>query len=182
MKLTQLFPTDFYLHFYVPNYAQIMSLIDQVEESKSQEHTWTDKCNVKTAGLIKEEWEEYLNPSLQEFSKQINHEGSIDICSPWINFYSKGNFQEVHHHTNCDFAAVFFANAGEDFSRFYFQSRFAGLTPPKIDKLINMGDCWYPATNPGSMIVFPSYVLHGVTPHNSDVMRKTLSFNFTLCD
>ena len=182
MTLKQLFPTDFYFQFQVPNCEQIISLIDLLEESKSQDHNWASNCNVKTISLIKEEWKEYLNPSLKEFSRQIGYEGNIDIGSPWINYYSKGNFQEVHHHIECDFAAVFFANVGENFSRFYFQHRLAGLIPPKIDKLINLGDCWYTSINPGDMIVFPSYLLHGVTPHNSDLTRKTLSFNFTLCD
>ena len=29
----------------------------------------------------------------------------------------------------------------------------------------------------GDVLLFPSHMLHGVSPHNSDIIRKTFSFN-----
>ena len=51
----------------------------------------------------------------------------IDITpkyyDPWINMYTRGQYQEIHDHHGVDFASVFFANDGEGFAKFYFHNR-----------------------------------------------------------
>ena len=38
---------------------------------------------------------------------------------------------------------------------------------------------WYPEIQEGDVIIFPSYLLHGVRPHMSDTQRITLAINFS---
>ena len=40
----------------------------------------------------------------------------------------------------------------------------------------------YKAFEKGDILFFPSHILHGLSSHNSDVIRKTLSFNFDILD
>ena len=46
--------------------------------------------------------------------------------------------------------------------------------------MVNYSDNYTPELKTGDFIVFPSHILHGVTPHNSDSVRKTLSFNINI--
>ena len=180
MNITPLFPAEFYVQFKAPNHKEIISILDSVQGRESKPPPWSVNCNVKTSTLTKELCQQCVAPSLEEFSNRIQYKGQFNIQAPWVNFYTRGDFQEVHYHSDADFAAVFFANVEDNFSKFYFHNRLAGLVPPKIHKLLNLGDCWVPGISSGDIIFFPAYLLHGVTPHQSDVTRKTLAFNFTL--
>ena len=45
---------------------------------------------------------------------------------------------------------------------------------------LNEGDKWTPEYKAGQVLFFPGTMLHGVTPHKSDVVRETLSCNFDI--
>ena len=67
-------------------------------------------------------------------------------------------------------------NSGKDFAGFYFANRMMGLTPTKYV----VDTSFVPDMEPGDVLFFPSYVLHGVSPHNSDIIRASISFNIKL--
>ena len=76
--------------------------------------------------------------------------------------------------------APVFLNDGEDFSKFYFwDSNHTAFTKPWIKILTQMklSNIYYPEVKAGDVLLFPSHMLHGVSPHNSDIIRKTFSFN-----
>lgn len=182
--ITRLFPIDFFIKVTPPNIDEIISKVENLEvgDSELQDKDWGTNCIVKTTSLDRDEWRPILNPCLKQFCGQIGWNGGVQTDYPWVNFYKRNYFQEVHRHVNCDFASVLFLNSGENFARFYFQNRMMGFVPPLIEKLAHISDAWYPDIEPGDMFFFPSYLLHGVSPHLSDEVRKTLSFNITLTD
>jgi len=184
--ITQLFPTDFFVKVRPPNLEEIFSKVSSIEVDidSIQKREWSANCTVKTINLDQSEWVPLLTPGVQDFFKQVGFWGTINIEKPWINFYKRGYFQEVHHHSanNSSFSSVLFLNSGRDYARFYFQNRMCGYIPPLIEKLANISDFWYPDVEPGDMLFFPSYLLHGVSPHCSDEIRKTLSFNIECID
>ena len=185
--INYLFPSDFYFQYECPNSSQIIASIDAIDEKKSDlnTHEWGDVCNVKTIYIDDFEWvKHHFSLVLKQFLDEINYRGSIKIDTPWINLYTYNNFQEIHHHSGADFdfASVFFCNDGENFSNFYFQNRMCGLTPPILSEIFKTEDSFFPGISAGDMLIFPAHTLHGVSPHRSNVVRKTLSFNFKLCD
>ena len=180
--IRQLFPVDFFVKVRPPNFEEIISKVTALNSESIKGEKWSVNCNVKTIRLNQSEWVPILTPGVQKFFRQIGWQGNVVIQRPWINFYDRGCFQEVHHHANCDFASVLFLNSGEDYARFYFQNRMCGYIPPLIKRLADIGDFWYPDIEPGDMLFFPSYLLHGVSPHHSDEIRKTLSFNIECID
>ena len=184
MTVTKIFPLDFFIKIRPPNFQEILSEVNKIESkvdlNEKNVHSWGGNCNVKTVSLDKDKWIPFLNPAIKQFSVQVGINHLVSIDDPWINFYKRNYFQEVHHHANSDFATVLCLNSGENFAKFYFQNRLTGLIPPKIKELAGIGDSWYPSMEPGDMLFFPSYLLHGVTPHQSDDIRKTLSFNITI--
>ena len=184
MTVNRIFPLDFFIKIRPPNFKEILSEVNKIESkvdlNEKNDHSWGSNCNVKTVSLDKDAWIPFLNPAIKQFSGQVGINHLVSIDAPWINFYKRNYFQEVHHHVNSDFATVLFLNSGENFAKFYFHNRLAGLIPPKIKTLASMGDSCFPPVEPGDMLFFPSYLLHGVTPHRSDEIRKTLSFNITI--
>ena len=90
----------------------------------------------------------------------------------------KGQFQETHDHLQYDFSCVFFPTVKENFSQFYFYNRYANSVSKSWFNLLNIPSSWNPAIESGDIIFFPGSMLHAVSPHKSDEVRKTLSCNF----
>ena len=97
------------------------------------------------------------------------------IEEPWLNTYKKGQYQEIHDHAENDFSAVVFMNEGIDFGQFYFMDR----TPVRRSNIFQ-DDISYPNISKGDIFIFPGHMLHGVSPHKNDIVRKTLSFNMDM--
>jgi len=178
--INHLFPLDFYFKSRISNLDEILDVADKLTEYRSENPHWGAGCTVKTVSMDKVDWHPLLGCAIRKFSKELNWNKVINVDCPWINFYERNGFQEIHHHENCDFGAVIFLNDGKDFSRFFFKNRMCGLIPPTMDRIMDIGDEWIPEVTSGDVLFFPAYTLHGVTPHNSDVMRKTLAFNIKL--
>ena len=101
------------------------------------------------------------------------------MYNPWLNLYKRRDFQEVHDHREHDFACVFIINEGKGFGEFYFKDRNCSLSL-KTEQLVNYTDVYVPKLKVGDLIIFPCFMFHGVSPHNSDIIRKTLSFNLDI--
>ena len=180
--ITQLFPVDFFVKVRPSNFEEILSNVSSLgvdDSSIQQDENWGSNCTVKTIHLDPDKWISILAPGIRQFCGQVGWNGNFAIHESWINFYKRGYFQEPHSHRGCDFASVVFLNNGEDYAKFYFQNRMSGYVPPLIEHLTGVSDSWYPNIEPGDMFFFPSYLLHGVSPHYSDEIRKTLSFNIS---
>ena len=53
-------------------------------------------------------------------------------------------------------------------------------TSPSLGKILDY-DCDHSVQlKAGDIMFFPGYMLHGVSPHKSDIIRKTLSFNLDI--
>jgi len=168
----------FFVQFKVPNCEELKKFVLNKEETYT-EFTWAEDCDVKTISCSWQETIDLLKPSLYEFCKSIGKGFKYDIHDPWINCYKKNGFQETHDHVKCDLSCVFFPEIQENFGKFYFYDRYGNSLGPAWSKLINPDTTWYPDIQSGDIIFFPSAILHGVTPHKSDKMRKTFSCNFS---
>jgi hypothetical protein len=178
--INTLFPLDFYIQSKISNIDEICDVADKLAEYRTQNNKWGNGCTVETVSMDKVDWHPLLECAMSKFNEEIKWGNDIRVDCPWINFYERNSFQEIHHHKDCDFAAVIFLNSGKDFSKFFFKNRICGLIPPTMDRILNIGDAWYPEVASGDVVFFPAYTLHGVTPHNSNIIRKTLSFNIKL--
>ena len=62
------------------------------------------------------EYAPYLTPSINIVKQNFKEEMSFILSHPWLNFYNRGFFQEVHDHGGNDLSCVFYLNDGPDFS------------------------------------------------------------------
>jgi hypothetical protein len=105
------------------------------------------------------------------------------IKEMWVNVLDTGGLQAPHTHANSFVSGVvyltpthpasqtvFMKSSGG--SEFLFKNEHANVSPTPFN-----GDRWVsPPPTPGDLVLFPSYVMHGV-PVNQGERRITLSFN-----
>ena len=180
IQYESVFDTTFFLKFTPPNSKKLQSLVDKITKAENDDpHAWDGNCLVETIALNADNWIEHLGPSLDMVSSHFDYTGAYQVGNPWVNLYNENGFQEVHDHHECDMSAVFFVNHGNDFAKFYFYDRMSGMMSRSLQKLTGYKTCCYPDIQPGEFIIFPSSFLHGVSPHRSKEIRKTLAFNFS---
>jgi uncharacterized protein (TIGR02466 family) len=108
---------------------------------------------------------------------------SLDLATCWIIVNGKFASGAVHCHPNAFLSGVYYISAAENCGDIFFQDpRHAALmgaspvtehTPWTVRQI-----SYRPA--PGAMLIFPSWLYHGVEPNLSDAPRVSLSFNFRL--
>ena len=177
-QMNTLFNNQFYFHFKAPNADQLIAFLDEKNDIDNKVH-WADNCVVDTVSLESSpEVIDLISPSLQKLAEELKFNGRFFILHPWINIYNEHSYQEIHEHKECDMSAVFFLNEGDDFAKFYFTDRFSCSLTSSIRHVLNYHDTQTPVVSAGDIIFFPSALYHGVAPHKSKQVRKTMSFNF----
>ena len=177
--MKKLFDTHFYVHFRAPNADELISFLNEKNEINNDKFKWGKNCIIDRVPLKSSpDVVEILTPSMVKLADELNHKGNFFLFHPWINIYNEYSHQEIHEHTGSDMSAVFFMNEGENFSELYFRDRFSCFLSENTKKVIGYSDT-QPCTNvsAGDIMFFPSNFYHGVNPHKSKEVRKTLSFN-----
>jgi hypothetical protein len=97
-------------------------------------------------------------------------ECSVEVCTTWFEKASTTKFHQVHNHGCQGFSAVCFIQ---------FDPKHHTPTVFMNPNLADVETCNIvpPGIREGSLIFFPSYVLHYTAPNQSDVDRIILSFN-----
>lgn len=173
---------DFYCLITPPNVEEILEKFKTIKHSKNQFFGWKTNCNVKTTNLNKDEVATLMAASVKIFLDELNKKCDVGVTECWRNDYERGHFQELHDHftENVDFSSVLFlSNHSKNFGHFYFYNRnHLGISNNWKKILYPNGDNTPIFPNIGDILFFPSHILHGVTPHNSDRIRSTISVNY----
>lgn len=110
----------------------------------------------------------------------MNYRFTIDEV--WKNTYHRYYHQESHSHPNSELSFVIFMNDySENDAKFYFlneRNRVTSTTWLSLSE--GMEDSIYIEPKKGDILFFPSHMIHGVTPHQSDIPRITISGNISL--
>jgi hypothetical protein len=102
----------------------------------------------------------------------------INKTESWFNIYKKGDYQEIHQHTNTIISAVYFLKSNQKSSSLIFRPPFIDqLDVKKTNNFCCNGNIEYKPI-PGRLIVFRSFVPHCVPQHKDNQDRITLSYNF----
>ena len=200
--MKSIFSNSFYSQFTPPNKEEIFKALKtaKVDKNESEKIKWNKNCKVEVEILYKDEIGKLFIPSLDIFLEGIG----VDVKLPfqfrgiWKNTYRKGGYQEIHDHLageyetkvpfygldEADLAGCFFLeDSHQDAGKFYFYNRHSSELNVvwtkfmKISPDFNGVDVWYPNYKAGDIILFPAYMLHGVTPHGLNSPRTTVSFN-----
>jgi hypothetical protein len=88
----------------------------------------------------------------------------------WISFHRNGSFHRPHHHKNSVLSGVFYVSVPPTSGNLVFYDPRGALPP--FGKTLEIP----PET--GKLVIFPSYLIHGVNPTLSTTLpRISISFN-----
>ena len=181
MKHT-IFPTSFFFKYKAPNADELIQKANSYGEEliNNEEFTWN---NHNASDCIKLKWQDWIKlfqPTLELFSAELKVNFKFHMYDPWLNLYKRGATQEVHDHFPCDFSLIFIVNDGPGFAKFFFMDRNSISLSAKFAELLKYHNRFEPELTTGDVLIFPSNQLHGVFPHGSDEIRRTIAINFDI--
>lgn len=169
------------------NKDDLLNAIENGELDDNQEFEWSDNCSIQLERLKSKDNLKLFIPSINNYLKELKLGGgnvNVQLHGLWRNTYHKHYFQEIHDHSPHHISGVLFLTDEQPGdSQFYFFNKQYSEIPHawrrfrQEDSIVFGGRYWIRAQR-GRIVLFPSYLMHGVTVHNSDHPRKTASFNF----
>ena len=115
----------------------------------------------------------------------VNGAYKLEMLNGWFNVNQKGNSNQIHTHGGSFISGTYYVQAEQDQSELIFYKNFTEdfviSSAGQIDNFtaISGATCRYPPKT-GRLILFPSYVPHGVMPSTSDNERISLAFNMRM--
>lgn len=179
----------------IDNYENINSELESyIYLQKDQNPKGTKKSNVN--GWHSPDFDlknEKLKNFISEISKGIG--GAIKdmgwdlelqvakITSMWAIINGKNAFNEKHHHGNSALSAAYYVKADSSSGEIvFFDPRQANVFCHPISKEVNKMNAQVQSVTPqpGTLILFPSYLEHKVNPNLSNTHRIVISFNVSM--
>ena len=124
----------------------------------------------------------FLNNSLQEYFHAImspQDNVKLEITQSWVNYTKLGQHHHKHAHPNSIISGVFYIQAAEGIDKLHFfnsETYKQIKIIPKEVHVYNSESWWLPATT-GTLLLFPSSLIHMVIPTTGEDTRISLSFN-----
>ena len=180
--MTVIFPTSFFFQYKAPNADELIEKANSYGEEliDNEKFTWNEHNASDCIQLKWQNWIQLFNPTLELLANELKANIKYTMYHPWLNLYKRGATQEVHDHFPCDFSLIFIVNDGPGFAKFFFLDRHSIDLSTKIAKLTGYHNRFEPELTTGDVLIFPSHQFHGVFPHRSDEIRKTIAVNFDI--
>tara|TARA_Y100000114_G_C11633794_1_gene265718 strand:+ start:120 stop:695 length:576 start_codon:yes stop_codon:yes gene_type:complete len=177
------FCNDFYSIVNPENKNEIIEHCLNAVELPEQEFEWGEHCLSEKVHLKLTGFSDLLKTSIIEtLSEIIDVRYAYSLNEVWKNTYHRYYHQESHSHPNSELSFVIFMNDySENDAKFYFlneRNRVTSTTWLSLSE--GMEDSIYVEPKKGDILFFPSHMIHGVTPHQSDIPRITISGNISL--
>ena len=181
--LTAPFVSEFYTIFPAPNADELIEFVNKTSDTKDIDNDhfeWGSKCKIDRIPIPWQDAIELYQPSMELLYKELSKSFSYTFFDPWINLYKRGYYQEIHAHKGNDISSVFFANDGENFSKLFLSDRNHLNFSCQYEQLISYTNVFNIEYKKGDIVFFSSQLFHGVTAHENDEIRKTMSANITI--
>ena len=185
------FPTSVW-HFSLENYQQLNSPLLQTiyaeERRDSQGEKWSNILGWHSGDRLHEmdsfdNLTQIINQNVLEVATFLQwdlQKFSLKITTCWAIINRKLASNSVHNHPNSILSGVYYLKTPENCGGIFFSDpRPASqmIVPPSVEfNLWNFPKITYKARE-GTMLIFPSWLLHGVEMNMSDEDRICISFN-----
>jgi uncharacterized protein (TIGR02466 family) len=178
-------------YFYIPKTQIDPNLIEKEcykEQSnskgrvKSNVHGWqsediigVDKNRPLISNLLKE-----IALMTSPVLKDLGVPKELELTNAWININPKNSFNQVHIHTKSMLSGVYYVSANEHSGDIVFHNEaklnmLYGMFTDANNKNTYSSVKYKPET--GKIILFPSWIPHGVNINNSQEDRISIAFN-----
>ncbi len=131
----------------------------------------TDYLNLYKLEFTKKHLLIHIQRYLSSFS---DNEYDISIESSWLTNTQKGEHTTVHNHGGFDISGVYYFQTNGKDGSLYLMNPITSLVSSHYFK---PDECLYYHPEVGKLVLFPSWLYHGVRPNDTDDTRISLSFN-----
>jgi uncharacterized protein (TIGR02466 family) len=184
------FPTPVW-HFVIDDPTMNLNLLQEVQVEQQRDRAgekWSNVLGWHSVNNLhqRESWAEFNKVILHNVSEIANflrwdlQQFSLEITTCWAIVNGKMAHNSVHNHPNSILSGVYYLQAPENCGGIFFSDpRPASqmLIPPvKEFNLWTFPKVSY-KPHAGMMLLFPSWLLHGVEMNMSEEFRISLSFN-----
>ena len=129
---------------------------------------------------------QHINAMTEEATRRLYAEFGLTAGPPqwsltaWANINRRGDYNNMHTHPTATWSGVYYVDAGES------KPSAEGTAIQLYDPNPARSNIFFPEVptanfrfrpQPGLMILFPSYLPHGVPPHQGDRPRISIAFN-----
>ncbi|MCY4532745.1 MAG: 2OG-Fe(II) oxygenase family protein [Gammaproteobacteria bacterium] len=104
----------------------------------------------------------------------------LSVTGCWANVLATGAAHGIHNHPNNFLSGVYYlqTQTGSDSINFHDPRAQTGIIrPPVVELTAGNTDQVVVQVKNGTLLMFPSYLQHSVSPNNSDGERVSISFN-----
>jgi len=103
----------------------------------------------------------------------------------WANLNRRGDYNRSHTHSGNHWSGVYYVEPGEDVEGRPLSGAIEFIDPrPAINVYdipgIPQVSTWTIRPEPGMMLMFPSWLRHGVLPYEGEKRRLTIAFNLRI--
>jgi len=100
------------------------------------------------------------------------------ITQSWLSFTNQGDWHHAHIHKNSIISGVFYITANSNNDSIVFSKPNTSMFDigPKEPNSLNT-DSWAVPVSSGTLLLFPSNLMHEVKPHTEKYTRISLAFN-----
>jgi uncharacterized protein (TIGR02466 family) len=185
------FPTPVW-HYTVENFQQLNeTLLQEIHEEQQRDRQgekWSNILGWHSVNNLHQrdrfaEFVNIVNVNVLEVANFLQwdlQKFSVNITTCWAIVNGKLASNSLHNHPNSILSGVYYLKTPEDCGGIYFNDpRPASqmLVPPVVDfNLWTFPKVSY-KPHAGTMLLFPSWLLHGVEMNMSEELRVCISFN-----
>ena len=129
----------------------------------------------------------WIKGAFEDFATHVmryKHSG-VQFTQSWLSYKHPNQLHKAHQHPNSLISGVFYYDIQEDDSPICFSKQSIGINKPFLEPSYLTDyqdhpfsqDIIYFQPKPNDLIVFPSYINHGVPPNTTNRIRKCLGVN-----
>jgi hypothetical protein len=127
-----------------------------------------------------------LNEHFDQYLQVFDPTDQFEVeTHPWLNRYSKGDWQEQHNHfaPNILFSMAYIIKSNGEDNFVFSDNPYSWYSHFNAEHLFKKwpGRQYTPEQPDGTVMIFPSTVDHFVMPSKSDQYRISASANFVIC-
>lgn len=184
-----LFPIPLYVTTYQGDTTEIVKYFDSCEmnEANGQGYGMISKNSYILDNPICKDLSDWIMDHFDQFATGIMRYSyeELQFAQSWLTYKLPGQFHKAHTHPNTLIAGVFYYDVQDGDAAICFskeaRSYNRSYLEPSIcadyqDHRFSQEEIYFqPKQN--NLIIFPSYLTHGVPPNKTDRVRKALGVN-----
>ena len=150
------------------------------ETYKNEGNITSDDLYVLENKTLKNLKEDLRKKAVDYFDKVMCTSNSIipHITQSWINYTETNQFHHRHFHSNSYVSGVFYIDAKKEVDQIRFWRPGQKTFELNVAQYNNFNsDSWWCSVETGDVVLFPSYLHHGVEKKKGPDTRISLSFN-----